>query len=91
MLVVDVGKILVPAPPLSPAFLRGPGFPRVLTQRQSKATEAGSLGSVRGDRGRGLCKGLPTNTPCVIALCDGEEVSIKQQHASLWLMWFLKI
>lgn len=47
MLVVDVGKILVPAPPLSPAFLRGPGFPRVLTQRQSKATEAGSLGSVR--------------------------------------------
>lgn len=53
--------------------------------------EAGSLGPVRGYRGRGLCQGVPTNTPCVIALCDGEEVLIKQQHASLWLMWFLKI
>lgn len=90
--VVAEGKVWVPTPPLSPVSLWAGLAEGADLKAEMRRLWRQVLWGLRGGfRGRGPWKRLPAGTPlfnCFV--CDGEEVSIKQHHASLWLMWFLK-
>ena len=83
VLVMAEGKVLVPTPPLSPVS----GVPEDADPKVETGPWRHVLWGLRGGyRGRGLCKRFLANSPldnCFV--CDGEEISIKQHHASFWL------